>query len=141
MVIAKKEEGLLLGYVFSLFAGLMCVCIGVTRFKAVNIFVIIVGVFLGVISCISIFKYLRVPNEIITADNKGTLYFPKEVTLDTKDIIDVSYRRARGKSVTYDWGEVIILTHTESFRFDYVADCESVSKELTRMMYESKKEK
>lgn len=140
-VIAKKEEGLLLGYVFSLFAGLMCVAIGFTRFKAVNIFVIIIGIFLGIISCISVVKYLRVPNEIISADNKGMLYFPKEVTLNTKDIIDVSYRCARGKSVTYDWGEVIIITHIESFKFDYVADCESVSKELTRMMYESKQSK
>lgn len=74
-------------------------------------------------------------------DNKGILHFPKDITLDPKDIIDVSYRRARGKHVTYDWGEVIIITHIESFKFDYVDDCEDVSKELTRMMYESKKDK
>ncbi|MBQ8260413.1 MAG: hypothetical protein IJY97_12715 [Clostridia bacterium] len=74
-------------------------------------------------------------------DNKGILHLPKNVTLDPKDIVDVSYRRARGRGITYHWGEITIITHLESFKFDYVADCEDVSKELTRMMYESKQSK
>lgn len=123
------------------FGGLMLVAIGVTRFNTASIFEIIVGLVFVFFSCREIVKYLRIPSEIITVDNKGFLHLPKDVTLDPKDIVDVSYRRARGRSATYDWGEVIIITHIESFRLDYVDDCENVSKELTRMMYESKKGK
>lgn len=137
MVIAKKKEGILLLYFFVAFAGLFLIAIGIAE----SVLLIILGIFMAAIAGYTIVRYLRTPHTIITVDNKGILHLPKDVTLDPKDIIDVSYRRARGKSVTYEWGEVIIITHLESFRFDYVADCEDVSKELTRMMYESKRSK
>ena len=138
MVIAKKKAGLLISNGLMLLAGFVFIGLGFTRFEAVNILLILMGVFVCVLSCYTIVKYVRTPNEIITVDNKGILHFPNDATLDPKDIIDVSYRCARGKHTTYDWGEVIIITHIESFKFDYVDNCEDVSKELTRMMYERK---
>ncbi len=134
-VIAKKVAGLLLLYGFVTFAGLFLIAIGVAE----SFWLIILGIAMAAISVFTIVGYLRTPSEIITADNKGMLYLPKGVTLDPKDIIDVSYRRASGKGIQYRWGTVTIFTHIESFKFDYVDDCEDVSKELTRMMYESRK--
>ncbi len=141
MVVAKKKEGLLLAYGVMFFVGLLMIGIGFARFEVVNVLLMIMGAITCVLACRIVFKYVRTPEEIITVDNKGILHLPKDIVLDPKDIIDVSYRRARGKSITYDWGEVIIITHIESFKFDYVDDCEEVSKELTRMMYESKQAK
>ena len=134
MIIAKKVKGLLLLYGFVAFAGIFLITIGIAE----SFWLIILGIAMAAISVYTIVGYLRTPSEIITADNKGMLHLPKDVILDPNDIIDVSYRRASGKGVQYRWGTVTIFTHIESFKFDYVDDCEEVSKELTRMMYESK---
>ncbi len=124
-------------YFFVAFCGLFLIAIGIAE----SFLLIILGIFMAALAGYTIVRYLRTPHTIITVDNKGILHLPKDVTLDPKDIIDVSYRCARGKSITYKWGEVIIITHLESFKFDYVDGCEDVSKELTRMMYESKQAK
>ena len=142
MVVAKKKGGLLLLYGIILLFGLVIIVAAFTKkFEAHYLISILFAIVIIALFSYNIVKYLRVPNEIITVDNKGILHLPKNLTLDPKDIVDVSYRRARGRGITYHWGEITIITHLESFKFDYVADCEDVSKELTRMMYESKQSK
>lgn len=122
--------------------GLVIIFAAFTKeFEAHYLIPILLAIVIIAIFSYNIVKYLRVPYEIVTVDNKGMLHLPKNVTLDPKDIIDVSYRRARGKGITYYWGEITIITRLESIEFDYVADCEDVSKELTRMMYESRNAK
>ena len=139
MVVAKKKGGLLLLFGLMLLFGSVIIAAAFTKeFEAHYLIPILLAIVIIAAFSYNIVKYLRLPYEIITVDNKGMLHLPKGVTLDPKDIIDVSYRRARGKGITYHWGEVIIITHIESFKFDYVDDCEDVSKELTRMIYESK---
>ncbi|MBO5702023.1 MAG: hypothetical protein J6S71_06260 [Clostridia bacterium] len=134
-MIAKKAEGI--GFMYAVSTLLCGILIGV-GIKAA-IFTSIVGV-IGVLLCGYHFvKYLLSPYEIIRAGNDGMLYLPKDVVLDPRDIVDVSYDRASGRGFQYKWGEIIIITRIESFRFNYVSDCEDVSKELTRIMYESKK--
>lgn len=142
MVVAKKKGGLLLLFGFMLLFGLVIIFAAFTKeFKAHYLIPILLAIVIIAVFSYNIVKYLRLPYEIITVDNKGMLHLPKGVTLDPKDIVDVSYRCARGKGITYYWGEITIITHLESFKFDYVDDCEEVSKELTRMMYESKQSK
>lgn len=142
MVVAKKKSGLLLLFGFMLLFGLVIIFAAFTKeFKAHYLIPILLAIVIIAAFSYNIVKYLRLPYEIITVDNKGMLHLPKDVTLDPKDIIDVSYRCARGKGITYHWGEITIITRFESFKFDYVDDCEDVSKELTRMMYESKPSK
>ena len=142
MVVAKKKEGLLPLYGVTLLFGLVIIVAACTKeFEAHYLIPILFALLIIAIISYNIVRYVQLPYEIITVDNKGMLHLPKGVTLDPKDIIDVSYRCARAKSFTYDWGEVIIITHIESFKFDYVDNCEDVSKELTRMMYESKQTK
>ena len=85
-------------------------------------------------------KYILTPYEIIKADENGILYLPKGVRIDPRDIVDVSYRRARAKGINYKWGKIIIATRVERYTFDYVEDCEEVSKKLTRIMYRIKDE-
>ena len=102
----------------SFFAGVLCV------------------VFIG----FHLVKYICTPYEIIKADENGILYLPKDVRIDPQDIVDVSYRRARAKGINYKWGKIIIATRVERYTFDYVEDCEEVSKKLTRIMYRIKDE-
>lgn len=142
MVVAKKKGGLLTLFGLMLLFGLVIIFAAFTKeFEAHYLIPISLAIVIIAVFSYNIVKYLSVPYEIITVDNKGMLHLPKNVTLDPKDIVDVSYRCARGKGITYHWGEITIITHLESFKFDYVADCEDVSKELTRMMYESKQSK
>ncbi len=140
MVVAKKKAGLLPLYGIVLLFGLVIIFAACTKeFEVHYLIPILFSLIIIALQSYNIVKYVRVPYEIIIVDNKGMLHLPKEVTLDPKDIIDVSYQCARAKSITYEWGSVTIFTHLESIKFDYVDHCEEVSKELTRMMYESKK--
>ncbi len=136
MVVAKKTEGILLMYGFVAFCGLFLIAIGIAE----SFWLVIPGIVMAAMAGYNIVGYLCLPYEIITVDNRGILHLPKDVTLDPKDIVDVSYRRASGRGYQHEWGSVTIFTHVESFKFDYVDNCEDVSKELTRMMYESKKD-
>ena len=139
-VIAKKTEGLGLLYSFTALIGLVLIGIGVFYdTTSTSWLTALFGVALVAISCYHVVMICRTPVEIITVDNKGILHLPNDVTLDPADLIDVSYKRARGKGFQYKWGEIILCTHIDSYKFNFVDDCEQTAKELTRMMYESKK--
>ena len=139
-VIARKTEGLGLLYSFTALIGLVLIGIGVFYdTTSASWLTALFGVALFAISCYHVVMICRTPTEIITVDNKGILHLPNDVTLDPADLIDVSYKRARGKGFQYKWGEIILCTHIDSYKFNFVDDCEQTAKELTRMMYESKK--
>jgi hypothetical protein len=141
-VIAKKAEGLGLLYSFTSLIGLILVGIGIFYdTTSTSLLTALFGVVLVAISCYHVVMICRTPSEIITIDSKGILRLPNDVTLDPADLTDVSYKRARGKGFQYSWGEIILCTHIDSYKFNFVDDCESTAKELTRLMYESKNKK
>ncbi len=141
-VIAKKTEGLGLLYSFTALIGLVLVGIGVFYdTTSTSLLTASLGVALVAISCYHVVIFCRTPGEIITVDSKGILHLPNNVTLDPADLTDVSYKRARGKGFQYRWGEIVLFTHLDSYKFNFVDDCEDTTKELTRMMYESKNNK
>ena len=140
-VIAKKTEGIVLMYSFSLLVGLMLISIGAVYAETAEILMILLGIAVTIISGYHIVKYLQQPHDIITVDNKGILHLPHDVTVNPADLTDVSYERASGKGFQYKWGEIVLFTYTDSYKFDYVDDCEETAKELTRLMYESKNSK
>lgn len=55
-----------------------------------------------------------------------------------KDIIDVSYKEARSRYATYKYGKIIIRTKDITYCAKNVANCEMVSKTITKLMYEKK---
>ena len=139
-VIAKKSEGLGFLYCLTAFVGLVLIGSGV--FYETNSTSLLTAVFGLVVLAISVYqvvKYFRTPAEIVTIDNQGVLHLPNGVTLDPLDLVDVSYKRARGKGFQYKWGEIILSTRIDTYKFNFVDDCEQTAKELTRLMYESKK--
>ncbi len=140
-VIAKKTEGIVLMYSFSLLVGLMLIGIGAAYAETAEILMILLGIALAIISGYHIVKYLQLPHDVITVDNQGILHLPHDVTVNPADLTDVSYKRASGKGFQYKWGEIVLFTHIDSYKFDYVDNCEETAKELTRLMYESKNNK
>ena len=139
-VIAKKSEGLGLLYSFTALLGLVLIGIGVFYEKtSTSLLTAVFGIVVLAISVYQVVAFCRTPAEIVTVDNTGLLHLPNDVTLNPADLIDVSYKRARGKGIQYKWGKIILSTHIDTYKFNFVADCEQTAKELTRMMYESKK--
>jgi len=133
-LIAKKSSGVGFMYGISMFFGFILCAI---HYNPASFFVgVLCIVFIG----FHLVKYICMPYEIIKADENGILYLPKGVRLDPKDLVDVSYRCARAKGIRYKWGKIILATRVERYTFDYVEDCEEVSKELTRIMYQIKDE-
>ena len=141
-VIAKKTEGLGLLYSFTALLGLVLVGIGVFyETTSTSLLTALLGVAVAAISCYHVVKFCRTPAEIISIDGRGILHLPNDITLDPADLTDVSYKRAIGKGFQYRWGEIVLSTHLDSYKFNFVDDCEGTAKELTRLMYERKNRK
>ena len=127
-------------YSFTALIGLIFIGIGVYYdTTSTTLLTVLFGVAVLAISCYGVVAFCRTPAEIVSVDNNGILHLPNDVTLNPADLIDVSYKRARGKGIQYKWGKIILSTHIDIYKFNFVADCEQTAKELTRMMYESKK--
>ncbi len=98
----------------------------------------IVGGVLLIVSAVILIQYFMVPPAIISLDKNKKLYLPKGIILNPKDIVDVSYSKASGRSIQYKWGSVTIMTATAKYKYKFVADCEAVSKTITDIVYKSK---
>ena len=134
-VIAKRKKGLdwLYGIFMIMFAAMFFVCVFTSENSLPAIFMLVTSVILGIV----FFNYIRTPKDIISADDgTGIIYLHSDnVTVNASSLIDISYKNARAKGIRYKWGTIIIETPNESYSFNYVADCEAVAKELTRIMY------
>lgn len=98
----------------------------------------IIGGVLLIVSAVILIQYFMIPPIAIIRDERNRLHLPKGITLDPKDIVDVSYRRASAKGVQYKWGSIVIITATAKYKCRYIADCEHVSKIITDIVYKSK---
>lgn len=136
-VIARRKEGVGLMYLLCTFLGLIFVGMGIA-FGVDGILLTVMGAVLGGISGYLTVSYLTLPSAIIIYDGSNTLTLPKEVKLNIKDVIDVSYRRAHGRGISYKWGSVTIKTHIGKYKYGFVAECEDVAKQLTEMMYRAR---
>ena len=87
-------------------------------------------------------RFLLLPSELIILGNEQTLILPKGVTVSLDSIDDVTFKRARAKSVRYRWGSVTILAREGKYKIHYVADCEDVAIKLNQLVRkEQKKQK
>lgn len=83
-------------------------------------------------------RYLTLPNEIIALTDGNQLLLPKGVTIPLESLIDVSYKRASAKGTQEKWGKIVLKTRDHTYKFDFVADCETVAKHLTKQMHAAK---
>lgn len=60
------------------------------------------------------------------------------IVIRPNELVDVSYKRASAKGFQYRFGTVIIQTTGATYKFRYLKNCEKVSKELSKLMYQNK---
>ena len=136
-VIAHKKDGMGLLYGFVVVMGIFLISLGIGLGLA-GIYLWLLGGLICGIGVYYVVKFLMLPSAIIMQDTDGILHLPKGVTVSPADIIDVSYRRASARGLQYAWGSVNIKTHTDEYKYGFVAECEDAAKELTDIMYRAR---
>lgn len=96
------------------------------------------GALITVFSGYIFIRGLLVPKDIISIDENGMLilHFCNK-TISPDELTDISYRDYSRYAV-YP-GRLEITTEKDVYKCSFVADVEKVSKELTRLMHESRK--
>ena len=134
-VIAKRKEGLdwLYGIIGMICLFLFIIMLITDSEPILAIFLLIVGV----ASTYLFITHKKTPKDMISVDEStGEIYLHiDKLSISVTDVVDISYDKARARGIQYEWGTLIIETGIEKFEYQYVADVESVSKELTRIMY------
>lgn len=144
-IIGFRKGGLGFLYIFTLFLGIGMFISGFFLFDpnkeikdsfSTVFFCFVGGPMLTLMSVVILIQYFSTSSIAISKDGKMIKVNGKELLLS--DITDVSYKKARAKNITYNFGSVIVKSKNTYYTARYIADCESVSKEITRLMYEKK---
>lgn len=147
--IGYRKEGISSLYILTLILGIalfvggiifFCKCLADMSNVQVFIGSIILGLILGpVIIGISIYEmvtFYSTNEHVICADEEQISVNGSKFLI--KDIIDVSYKEARSRYATYKYGKITIKTKDKTYYAKNVADCEIVSKKITKLVYEKK---
>ena len=139
-VIACKKGGVGVMYLLCTFVGLIISASGFAMMGE-GIIMGIAGIAIALISGYVFFSYVSLPYAVIQLDSDNNLHLPKNLVVNVGDVLDVSYRRASARGIQYRWGSVTLSTRLGTYRYGYIADCESVAKSLTDMIYQAKYKK
>ena len=134
-VIARKKKGLEALYFSVIILGIVFLSIGSysgAPFLLIGLICVILGLWIFI-------DILLIPNDIIKLDN-DKLVLPKNISIQLKEITDISYRKARARSIQYSWGTIIISSHGQKYKYRYIKDCEQVSKEITKLVFQAQHE-
>ncbi len=136
--IAYKEKNLWIAYLFITLLGSVCF-VGEMR---ENLFNVICGLLLAIVGVVFAVRYFLIPSQIMVLScDSCTLILPKGVTVPLNSIKSVSYQRSGQGRMVQNWGSVTIYAYTGTYIYGFVANCEEVAKELTRLMHETKKKR
>ncbi len=146
--IGYKKKGLLGLYIFTTIISVVVILMGISMFASYTrkipavilpvLLLLVMGVVILIISLRIVNTYKKTPDECIRIINEEEVEIVNNVTLNIKEITDISYRRASAKGIQYKWGDITIKTKDNAYKVRYVSECEEVSKELTKLMYISK---
>lgn len=131
-IIAQKKLAVLPIYILSAALGLLLTFLELGSDFPVAA---IVGVAVFIVSIGIIIDYSRIPLNVIMLDENGELHLPHGKIINVSEISDISYRRASSKGWQYKWGTVTITTYHRTFKYRYIAECETVAKRLTELMH------
>lgn len=134
VTIAHKAHGAGCMYIIVAVLGLISIIYGFIG-QSSSLGFILIGVVATVLCSFYSFRYLSLPSAIIVLTDNNTLLLPKGVTVALEELCDVSYKRASAKGIQYRWGAITLTTRSGVYKYDFVCDCEEVSKHLTRQMY------
>ncbi|MBQ9978459.1 MAG: hypothetical protein IJP20_01545 [Clostridia bacterium] len=133
-VIAKKKKGV--AWIYGILSALGLLAFLISLGEEEPLFTVF-GILICTLGLVIFAQNVRMPDEIISVNEEtGQIYLhPEDVSVFAASVSDISYRKGRLRSGSFKWGTIIIETPNESYSFNYVADCEVVAKELTRIMY------
>ena len=97
-----------------------------------------VGAIAAIVGLVETVRYLLVPVSIVILEDGDTLCLPKGIRIPLTAVYDVSYRRASARGLQYYWGSITLSTSQGRYKYDFVEDCESASKYLTKLVYDAK---
>ena len=135
-VIAHKKSGVGFMYLACTLLALIIIGLGIGTHTAFAL--VPMGLAIGGFSGYIFVDYARLPYDVISIDRENNLILPKGNTVNIKDVLDVSYKRATARGIQYRWGTIKLKTRLGDFKYGYIADCEEVSKQLTDMMYRAR---
>ena len=139
-VIAHKEKSVVVLLWFCIFVPLVITVIGLFSRPDEWVGWIIFGVAFFVLDICCCVEYALVPQDVIMLDEDNNLHLPKGVTVALAEVTDVSYKCARGRYSTYEWGSVTIKTENAKYKCDFIADCAIVAERLTDMVKRARNE-
>ena len=145
-VIAYKEQAFgALGYIA--FIGIDAfafawICASVPSLQEYFFNLFLMGVLMtltsgGLAICFRLF-----PTDLIVLTDNDKLLLPNRAILSLEDIYEVVAIRSSARCIGgAKWGTVVIVARSGEYRYESVANCENVEKELTRLMHEAKKKR
>ena len=133
-VLARKKikVGILYAVLFvcSVFSGISLFFTDLLQTDNDFFFVLLLPVLL-VVSLINVIRFFRTPINVIHYDSENfKLCFPKGESVYLSDIISVNCKNAKNKYGKQSWGTLIITTTYETYKFHFIAECESVVCEI-----------
>lgn len=132
-VIARKREGVGVMYLCCTIVGVITTIFGI---GSMTIYFALLGILLTVVCGYMYAGYVALPTDVILLEQGNVLRLPKGGTLNINDLSDVSYKCATAKEIQYKWGTVMLRTKFgDVYKYGYIAECETVAKRLTEMMY------
>ena len=132
ITIGKRKNGIEIIYWVILAAGL-----GIFVLSKRLYVMAILGVFMIIVAIFILSQYSKTPKEAIKLCSDGNLIFKQNKIL-ISNITDVSYRRAKARRGTYTFGKIIVSVGEKNYEVNFIDDCEAVSKEITRIVYDYK---
>ena len=83
--------------------------------------------------------YYRTHVDILLLEGSHTLHFPRGIVVDVKDIVDVTYHTSHRRRGLLQ-GRLTVQTKDRTIRLSFVADCVTVGKTITELVYNRKRE-
>ena len=140
-VIAYKKQSAGILYIICtvFFILILAKVIGSTEMTGEDVFLILSLSVITVSALVLSVQFFLLPSELIALANQQTLILPKGVTVSLDSIDEVTFKRAKAKSVRYHWGSVTILTREGKYKIHYVTDCQDVAIKLNQLARKAKK--
>lgn len=142
-VIARKRGGLFGLYIFCavftlvLAAGGTVIIYFSDKHLANGIIILVFSLVAFAISFKIVNDIVKTPQIIITYEN-GKLRCGN-TEFSPSQIVNVEYRRAHARGISYGWGRIKIILQNTTVTYDYVADVEQVHNRLIQLMLEKNK--
>lgn len=138
-VIAERKEGIGGIYIFTTAISIVLTVLGIAMFAVETVLAIVIitgGVALVGVSIYTINDYKNTPKIAITYNDEYSTIYVKNQAIRLTDIVDVSYRKAASRYYQYEWGSITVKTNSNTFKVNYIENCEQVEKALTKLVYE-----